>query len=324
MLKMDLHNKSSSTTFYDEKYSNGYMKDFWPVEKKQRIVEVIRELDLPETGEALDFGCGNGALTNIIKQALPKWQIYGADLSEVAIGIARDNFTNCTFFVSTDKEFCDKQFDFLFSHHVLEHVYDLAEVLDQINSFLKPTSHVLHILPCGNAGSFEHNMCTHKENGIDNDREGRFYFEAAGHLRRLSTGELNSLLSGYNLELKQSYYNYHYHGAIDWITRSGKNFILKFTSYDNAINNAAAQQLRAIRKKLMLVYRFRGLAGHFEKPVITTATDYFWALLLLSAYPFRKIIDKYYRHKAKNEWQKNRDNPHGSEMYLFYTRKKTR
>lgn len=31
--------------------------DEWPIDKKQRVFEVIRTLQLPEGGIALDFGC---------------------------------------------------------------------------------------------------------------------------------------------------------------------------------------------------------------------------------------------------------------------------
>ena len=80
----------------------------FPVELKEKIFEVIHDLQLSENGEALDFGCGNGRLTEVIKQALPKWQVYGTDVSNVAIEKAKKSYPNCTFFVTGDKEFADK------------------------------------------------------------------------------------------------------------------------------------------------------------------------------------------------------------------------
>ena len=60
-----LYNKETTVEFYQDRYAQGYM-DEWPSEKKQRIFEIIRALQLPDTGEALDFGCGNGVLTEIV------------------------------------------------------------------------------------------------------------------------------------------------------------------------------------------------------------------------------------------------------------------
>src|SRR5262249_20699295 len=70
----DLHDLQNSMAFYEARYQQGYMEDYSP-EAKQRIFDVIRALDLPREGAALDFGCGNGVLTDIIRQALPNWKI---------------------------------------------------------------------------------------------------------------------------------------------------------------------------------------------------------------------------------------------------------
>ena len=48
------HLQDDLTKFYDERYRDGYMQE-WPVSKKQRIYELIKELNLPEAGDALDF-----------------------------------------------------------------------------------------------------------------------------------------------------------------------------------------------------------------------------------------------------------------------------
>ncbi|KJR40670.1 Methyltransferase type 12 domain protein [Candidatus Magnetoovum chiemensis] len=40
-------------------------------------------------GNGLDFGCGNGVFTKVLKTALPGWNIYGCDLSDVAIENAK-------------------------------------------------------------------------------------------------------------------------------------------------------------------------------------------------------------------------------------------
>lgn len=92
-----LYDQKQSIEFYEDRYKQGYM-DEWPIEKKRKIFEVIQELPLPAKGEALDFGCGNGVLTEIIRQALPAWKIFGTDLSKKAIDNAKIRYPGCTFF----------------------------------------------------------------------------------------------------------------------------------------------------------------------------------------------------------------------------------
>lgn len=48
---------------------------------EQRVFEIVRDLNLGRTGVALDFGCWNG-VTEVLRQALPEWVIYGCDISE--------------------------------------------------------------------------------------------------------------------------------------------------------------------------------------------------------------------------------------------------
>lgn len=59
----DLMDQNTAVEYYNERYSHGYMAQ-WPDDKRQRIAGIIRALDLPPQGDALDFGCGNGALTD--------------------------------------------------------------------------------------------------------------------------------------------------------------------------------------------------------------------------------------------------------------------
>jgi len=77
--------------FYDDWYSGGYLMH-WPDKVEARVLNMIKSLKLPEFGDALDYGCGNGILTSIIKRALPKWNVYGLDISKIAIENAKKGF----------------------------------------------------------------------------------------------------------------------------------------------------------------------------------------------------------------------------------------
>lgn len=47
---------------------------------------------------------------------------------------------------------------------------------------------------------------------------GRFIFEDAGHIRRLTSKQLIDILSHYNFFIKTEWYSNQYWGAVEWIT----------------------------------------------------------------------------------------------------------
>ena len=316
-----LYNKPASIEFYENRYARGYMEE-WPSEKKQRIAELIRSLGLPATGDALDFGCGNGVLTDILRASLPKgWGTYGSDLSANAIQNARKWYPGCRFFFDGDSELESKKFDLLFTHHVLEHVYDLPKTLSAMNACLKPHAAMLHILPCGNPGSFEHSICLLRPDGINFQMEGRFFFEDEGHVRRLNTEQIESHLKPFGFSLVKENYANQYCGAIDWITRSGPGFVWRFTDPSAANDDAARKKLRRLRRILMLLWAMRGVAPLIESRLRRKHRAFRDWILILGGIPFyllAKPTDLYLNRRADKEWQNRRTERNGSEMYLLF------
>jgi trans-aconitate methyltransferase len=321
--RIDLRDKGTAVEFYQERYANGYI-DEWPAERKQRIFEVIRNLALPEVGTALDFGCGNGVLTDVLRQALPSgWDVYGSDISKNAIANASERYPECTFLNAEDRSLTDLKFDFLFTHHVLEHVYDLPQILNEIDACLKDKASILHILPCGNAGSFEHSICLLHKDGVNHNIENRFFFEEEGHIRRLDTAQLSSLAADKGFKLTKEYYSHQYHGSIDWITRSWPNFIQNFTNPASAIDSDAKKSLTKWRYQLFGLWMLRIPAVVVEQSLSKrkkTARNYILLVLGLPLYLFSKPMDTYLRRKAAQEWDQRKTDSKGSEMYLFYQR----
>ena len=78
--------------------------------------------------------------------------------------------------MNNHENFRTMDFDFIFSHHVLEHVFDIKEVAAQINQRAKNSSAMLHIFPCGNPGSYEYKLCKNRIDGINTKMENRFFF----------------------------------------------------------------------------------------------------------------------------------------------------
>jgi SAM-dependent methyltransferase len=318
----DLHDTSVAVEFYEHRYEEGYM-DEWEALKKQQVKEVLMGLGLPEKGKALDFGCGTGVFTRIIKDTLPAWEVYGVEISKVAIKNASRKFPDCTFFTSENGKSYEHQFDLLFSHHVMEHVQSLEETFNIINSYLKPHSSQLHILPCGNPGSYEYNIAILKKNGIEKDRDNRFFFEEPGHLRRMTTDEFAKWESKIGFELKKSFYANQKEGSINWITKASPRFVKKLTNSRDAVDQSATLQMKKLRKKLLpLTY----LQFSYSKFWLTKTKrrkkgkDYLiMAVLFLPALVSKYFYDQMDK-KAHEEWASHKTETNGSEMFLYFSR----
>jgi SAM-dependent methyltransferase len=323
-MKNNLYQKEVSKHFYESRYEKGYMKE-WPIDKLQRVFEIIRILPLPESGFGLDFGCGNGVFTNILRHALPKWKIYGCDISSNAINNAKNRFPECTFFVSDNDHPIDLKFDFLFSHHVLEHVFDIKKTVNEINDYLKNTSFILHIFPCGNEDSFEYKVCKMKINGINGKMENRFFFEDEGHVRRLTTEQSNRLMSKYEFVLEEDFYSNQYYGTVKWISQASPLRILAFTNPKNTIDKKAYKYLLILRFRFILLFILQLPANLYNRiKLVSNKKLIHYCILIIDfipaiiSYPLYAFVNS----KAKIEWNNNKHLKNGSEMYLFYSRKK--
>lgn len=322
-MSSNLHNIDAAIEFYDDRYEEGYMEE-WDSDKKRKVEEIIRSLNLPKQGKAIDFGCGNGVFTVIIKKCLPDWEVYGVEISPKAVQNATKKHPQCNFFTSDNSNQYNNTFDFIFSHHVLEHVQDISETISQINNYLKPTSCQLHILPCGNEGSFEYNVCLLKKNGIETQKGNRFFFEEPGHLRRLKSIDLIHEMNKIGFQLKKEFYANQYYGAINWITKSSPRFVKKLTNSDDAIHQGSANELKKLRKELLkLTYKqfayskYWLISSKWKKSI----ADYLKIVFLFfPAMVSKQTFDKYNK-LASEEWNESKGKTNGSEMYLFLERK---
>jgi SAM-dependent methyltransferase len=316
---LDLHNLEESIRFYEQRYAAGYM-DEWDRVKKQRVEEIIAGLNLPATGEALDFGCGTGVFTEVIKKALPGWQVYGTDISAAAIDRAKERHKDCNFFVLNDYNDKPEKFDFLFTHHVLEHVYDINKITEEMVNFMKPFSSCLHILPCGNSGSFEHKLSLLVRQGIDYEGGGRFFFEDEGHVRRLDTAGMNQLLGRQGFILEKEYYSNQHYGAIDWIT-DNRDHIIGMSRWSDGINVSAKVKLLMLRIWLDSLYVLMFPAKYLKKLKERThigIKQYLFKSIAMIVYPLSAPIYNYVKNNSENEWRMRKTDRNGSEMYLYY------
>ncbi len=322
MMTSDLHNIETAVEFYDDRYEEGYMEE-WDDSKKKKVMEIIVSLNLPDVGNALDYGCGNGVFTNFIKKCLPNWKVFGVEISPTAVKNASKKFPECAFFTSESAAVYFHQFDFLFSHHVIEHVQDINDTVSQIDEYLKPVSSQLHILPCGNEGSYEYDICLLHKDGIEKDKDNRFFFEEPGHLRRLTSKELIEAMKHIGFVVKNEFFANQYYGAINWITKSSPRFVKKLTDTANAKDEASKAKLHKLRKYLLaLTYRQFPYSKYWmiqSKWSKKTADHLKMAILFIPAVISKKAYDKL-NNLADDEWKNRKDQPNGSEMYLHFKR----
>lgn len=318
----NLHDKKVSEEFYDTRYEEGYMEE-WDEGKKNKVREIIKGLELPAQGKALDFGCGNGVFTILLKECLPAWEVFGVEISKVAVANAQKKYPSCHFFLADEAATHYKAFDLLFSHHVIEHVQNVSETFRTINLYLKDNAHQLHILPCGNAGSLEYRISQWIKGGIEKEKGNRFFFEEPGHLQRLTSKEFEAYEARIGFRLVQGYFANQYHGAVNWITKSSPRFVKKLTNFTAATDDDARQELKALRKKLLpLTYlqfpysKFWEIKSKWRKK----AKDYALLSGLFVPAQFSKIVFDNLEAEAAKEWQEKKHDAKGSEMYLFFKR----
>ena len=317
-----LYEKNAAPEFYEERYVKGYM-DEWPTYKKVRVFKLIRQLGLPETGRALDIGCGNGVFTNVIKQALPKWEVYGAEISETAVKHAQKRYPNCSFLVSTDETLAKLKFDFIFSHHVLEHVYNVSEFLAEVNDRLEPQAAMMHICPCGNEGSFDNQISRMVKNGVDPTRENRLFFEEPGHLRRLNTEDVINVVKNFGFKLSAEWYAEHYWSAINYITGWERGEVKKLTNYHEAIDKPAQERLKMLRRNLLLLTYLKlplNTIHALQKKPGKNVKEWIKLIGATSLFPIAKTVDTVVLSKGLAEWEQKKLDRSGSEMYLYFTR----
>lgn len=92
------------------------------------------------SGKVLDLGCGAGRFTNLIKMNKRKLTVYGIDISRNAIKTASKNFPDINFRPASvyHLPFKNNYFDAVVLRHVLEHLENPTDALEEINRILKP------------------------------------------------------------------------------------------------------------------------------------------------------------------------------------------
>lgn len=133
-----MDNRNTTSEFYEEfwkdsEYQQSYAQVVGIQDRIPAIKKVWGERSYPK--KVLDYGCGNGVLTDLLKEEGFGEQIIGVDVSETGVAYATETFMKpgltfetIGFVNSVDTNY----FDAVVSSHVFEHIDNPAEVLKSI------------------------------------------------------------------------------------------------------------------------------------------------------------------------------------------------
>jgi len=136
---------SRQRSFYDERWSGFTYINRPKLLRAIAILEAIASTRITEP-RILDLGCGTGWLTNVLGNLGPS---VGVDLSDVAIGKARERYPHVEFMPVdiSEWQYPGSTFDIVVSHEVLEHLEDQDAYLDKAHGLLRSGGYLILTTP---------------------------------------------------------------------------------------------------------------------------------------------------------------------------------
>jgi SAM-dependent methyltransferase len=297
---------SEIADYYNQRFESNYMSG-WDSHIESKIRTFLKKIDVPQ-GTWLDFGCGQGSLTKLLKSIHSTGHVEGCDVSSVAIQRALERNPDITFSVWQSNQM-KPNYNLIFSHHVLEHVLDLKETLDQLDQISTHNTYHCHVLPCGNKGSLEWQVANATQNGFEDS--GRFFFEEDGHLRRLTSDQLTDFYSARGYRLVFSQFANQYYGGLKWIISLGPGFICDFADPQRGKSSLNAAWLYVLRLRLLFLWRMHYLINNRPKAKIKS----FLHPLIL---PLAKGYVNHFLNLLDKEINVHCDSAGGSEMLMCF------
>ena len=109
-------------------------------ENEDRHKKVLKFFSKYRFSTILDVGCGDGNFSILLKEACGAREVYGIEISEKGVELARKKGVKC-FRLDIDEEdfpFEDNYFDAVFAGEIIEHLFDPDHFLDEVYRVLKP------------------------------------------------------------------------------------------------------------------------------------------------------------------------------------------
>lgn len=112
-----------------------------------RLASTTRYLET-EKPKTLDIGCSVGATVQAAKEL--GWDAHGVDISERAVEYCQSLGLNCETIAGVELPYEDGTFDLVTNWHVIEHVLDVTETIQEWKRVLKPGGIMILETPASN------------------------------------------------------------------------------------------------------------------------------------------------------------------------------
>lgn len=184
-----------------EWYSDQYIASYLArrSELKKRFVTKVHEIEsIQRGGKLLDVGCGVGLfLESMSENCRYKWELYGIDVNEKVIEIAKSllNEKNVTFFLGkiSSLNIGRKLFNCVTCFDVLEHDSEIKTTIRKIKTVLKPSG--LLIIQCPNYASLMAFLCG----------ENWDWWAVPDHVIHFNPSSLSSIIQSQGLRVRSLY-----------------------------------------------------------------------------------------------------------------------
>ncbi len=136
----DLMEKEYYERYWNKVTSNEQgFADLPPTRHNLEVDKIIDNFKPYLKGVVLDAGCGDGFVTNAISKLPQVDEVIGLDISGTAISIAQPKYPHLNFKVGqvADLPFKSNYFDAITAIELIEHVYDVEQMLREFCRVLK-------------------------------------------------------------------------------------------------------------------------------------------------------------------------------------------
>lgn len=134
----DMNKRMYNERFVKNEYYNGV---------GNRIEKVVGLFNRNNGGKILDVGCGDGLISELIGKKTGA-KMYGVDVADAAVRLSRKRGIDSKIFdVNKEIPFKNSFFDAVYCGEVLEHVFDVDNLIDEIKRVLKPRGYAVITVP---------------------------------------------------------------------------------------------------------------------------------------------------------------------------------
>jgi ubiquinone/menaquinone biosynthesis C-methylase UbiE len=173
-----------------------------------RLIRMLAAFEKLAVGaQVMEVGCGAGRQARTLKNLRPELQVFGCDLSQLAIAEARKYNDGVGYEVSDAARlpYVDARFDAVMLFDVLEHVPDVESVMREVARVLKPGGLFHAYIPIEGQA---HTVFS----WLRNSRRlplARWKREQIGHIQQLTDSSVIEVLQKCGLEPQHYDYSFH-------------------------------------------------------------------------------------------------------------------